>query len=67
MLGEISQDQKDKSACFLSYMEDRSKDKHIQKQAWSYTNSEVELFCNSGTTLWNLGKEGKEKRMNEHQ
>jgi hypothetical protein len=23
--------------------------------------------CNSGTTLWNSGKEGKERRMTEHQ
>jgi hypothetical protein len=23
--------------------------------------------CNSGTILWNLGKEGKEKRMTEYQ
>jgi hypothetical protein len=36
------------------------------KQAWSHTNSEVEYVCNSGTTLWALGKEGKEKRTIEH-
>jgi hypothetical protein len=48
-------------------VEDRYKDKHIQKQAWPYTNSEVEYVCNSGTTLWNLEKEEKEKRMVEHQ
>jgi hypothetical protein len=28
----------------------------------SNTNSYVEHICNSGTTLWNSGKEGKEKR-----
>jgi hypothetical protein len=30
--------------------------KDIHKKAWSYTNSYVEHVCNSGTTLWNLGK-----------
>jgi hypothetical protein len=38
-----------------------SKDKHTQKQAWSYTNLYVEHICNSGTTLWNSG-EGARKR-----
>jgi hypothetical protein len=37
------------------------------KQAWSYTNSYVEHVCKTGTALWNLGKEEKEKRMIEHQ
>jgi hypothetical protein len=37
-----------------------------KKQALSYTNSYIEHVCNSGTTLWNLGKEGKEKSMIEH-
>jgi hypothetical protein len=41
----------------------RSKDKHTQKQKWAYTNSVVEHVCNTVTTLWNLGKERKEKRM----
>jgi hypothetical protein len=31
------------------------------------TNSEVEHVCNSGTALWNSGKERKEKRMIEYQ
>jgi hypothetical protein len=30
-------------------------------------NSEIEHVCNSGTTIWNSGKERKEKRMIEHQ
>jgi hypothetical protein len=30
-------------------------------------NSNVEHVCNSGTTLWNSGREEKEKRMVEHQ
>jgi hypothetical protein len=38
-----------------------TKDKHTQKQALSYTSSYVEHVSNSGTTLWILGKEGKEK------
>jgi hypothetical protein len=33
----------------------------MQKQGLLYTNSDVEHVCNSETTLWNLGKEGKEK------
>jgi hypothetical protein len=41
------------------------KDKQTQKQA--YTNAYVEHISDSGTTLWNLGKERKEKRMTEHQ
>jgi hypothetical protein len=41
--------------------------KNLEKQAQSYTNSNVEQVCNSGTTLWNSGKEGKEKRTTEHQ
>jgi hypothetical protein len=56
------------ATCFLSYVEDKSKDKHVhKKQVRSYTNSDVEHICNSGTTLWNSGKEGKEKQMIEHQ
>jgi hypothetical protein len=31
MLSEVSQDQKHKRHMFFSYMEDRSKDKHIHK------------------------------------
>jgi hypothetical protein len=31
-----------------------------------YTNSDVEHVSNSGTTLWNLGKEGKEKKKTHH-
>jgi hypothetical protein len=50
-----------KVTCFLSYLEDRSKDKHIHKNKHDHINSDVEHVCNSGTTLWNLGKEGKEK------
>jgi hypothetical protein len=60
MLSEVSQAQKDKSHMFSLI--------HGRKQPWPYTNSYVEEhICNSGTTLWNLGKEGKEKRMIEHQ
>jgi hypothetical protein len=43
------------------------KDKHIHKNKHNHTNSYVEHVCNSGTTLWNSGKEGKQKRMIEHQ
>jgi hypothetical protein len=37
---------------------------YTQKQA--YTNSYVEHASNSGTTPWDSGKDGKEKRMMEH-
>jgi hypothetical protein len=37
------------------------------KQARSYSNSDEEHGCDSGTTLWNSGKEEKEKRKIEHQ
>jgi hypothetical protein len=52
-----------KITCFLSYMEDSSKRKtYIQKQTWSYTRQQAE-YGNIGTTPWNSGKEGKEKRL----
>jgi hypothetical protein len=44
-----------------------SKDKHMHKTSMIYRNSDEEHVCNSGTSLWNLGEEGKEKRMIEHQ
>jgi hypothetical protein len=37
------------------------------KTSMTIYNSDVEHVCDSGTTLWNLGKGGKEKRMIEHQ
>jgi hypothetical protein len=37
------------------------------KQAGSYANSAVQPVCNSGTSLWSSGKEGKEKRKIEQQ
>jgi hypothetical protein len=46
----------------------KPKDKHIHKNKHDrYTSSYVEHACNSGSILWNLGKEGKEKRMIEYQ
>jgi hypothetical protein len=49
-------------------MEDISKDKHIYKSKHDHTHiSGIEHVCNSGTTLWNSEKEGKEKKMIEHQ
>jgi hypothetical protein len=70
MLSEVSQDQKHrKNACFPLCREDRSKDKHVHKNKYDriYRSTNVEHICNSGTTLQNLGAEGKEKRMTEHQ
>jgi hypothetical protein len=43
------------------------KEKHTQQISMIYTNSDVEHVCIVGTILWNSGKEGKEKRMTEHQ
>jgi hypothetical protein len=43
------------------------KNKHTHKKTWSYTNFFVEHVCNCVTTLWNLEKEEKEKRVIEHQ
>jgi hypothetical protein len=40
---------------------------YTQKQACSYTKSDVAYVSSSGTALWNLGKEGNTKRMIEHQ
>jgi hypothetical protein len=62
MLNEVSQIRNTKDTCFLSYMEDRSKDKHIYKTSMITSN-----VCNSGVALWNSGKEGNEKRMIKHQ
>jgi hypothetical protein len=39
------------------------KDKHIHKNKHGLIQKYVEHGCNSGTTLWNFGKEGKEKEM----
>jgi hypothetical protein len=36
------------------------------KISMSYTNSDIEHVCKSGTTLWNSRKEGKEEML-EHQ
>jgi hypothetical protein len=62
MLSEVSQAQKDKGHMFsLTHR------RQMQKiNIYTNTNSYVEHVCNSGTTLWNPGKEVKE-RMIEHQ
>jgi hypothetical protein len=61
MLSGISQVQKDKGHMFSLVWKIDTKDKCTQRQTSSNTISYVECVCNSGTTLWNLGKEGKEK------
>jgi hypothetical protein len=59
MWSEVSQAQKDKG-CMFSLIHGRYKRwTSTQTQEWSYTHSNVEHVSNSGTTLWNLGKEGK--------
>jgi hypothetical protein len=68
MLYDVSRLRKTKSTCFILYVEDRSKTKtYIQKQTWSYTNQYIEHVCYSETTLWDLGENGEEKRMIDHQ
>jgi hypothetical protein len=67
VLNEVSQDQKHKRRMFSDFLLCICWSIDKQKHAWSYINSIVEHVCNSGTTLWNLGKERKEKRMTEHQ
>jgi hypothetical protein len=37
------------------------KDKHIHESKHDHIQTHVEHVCNSGTILWNLGKEGKER------
>jgi hypothetical protein len=41
------------------------KDKFIYKNSHDHIQTCVEHVCNSGTILWNLGKEGKKKRIIE--
>jgi DNA transposition AAA+ family ATPase len=41
------------------------KDKYIHKN--KHDHIQTYNVCNSGTTLWNLREEGKEKGMTEHQ
>jgi hypothetical protein len=41
MLSEVSQDQKHKATCFLSYMDDRSKDKQIHKNKHDHIQTQM--------------------------
>jgi hypothetical protein len=41
MLSEVSQDQKHKNCMFLSYMEDRSKDKHPHKNKHNNIQTQI--------------------------
>jgi hypothetical protein len=62
VLSEVSQDQKHKRHVFFHMWK-------IDPEINKYTKTSM-IICkliNSGTTLWNLGKDGKEKRMIEHQ
>jgi hypothetical protein len=63
MLSEVSQDQKHKGHVFSHTWKMDPKINTYTKQAQSYTNPDVERVCNSGTALWNSGKEGREKRV----
>jgi hypothetical protein len=68
MLSQESQAQKHNGCMFFPHAGKTDlKDKHIKKQTLLCTNSYGQYVFNSETTLWNLGKEGKEKRMTEHQ
>jgi hypothetical protein len=59
MLSELSQVQKDKGHVVSQTWKINPKDKHIYKSKHIHTQS--------GTTLWNSGKEEKEKRMMVYQ
>jgi hypothetical protein len=50
MLGEISQSEKDKIACFLSYVESKVKKK--------LTYCKTEIVLRLGTSGWKLKKRG---------
>jgi hypothetical protein len=72
VLREVSQTQKWKGYMFslkgiFHMWKIDPKDKHIHKNKHEHIQTHVEHVCNSETTLWNSGKEGKEKRMIEHQ
>jgi hypothetical protein len=55
---------KTKITWFVSHVEDTYKRAICpHKQKWSYLSSHVQQACHSATTLWNSGKEGKEKGM----
>jgi hypothetical protein len=63
VLSEVSQTQKDKGYMFSLICGRKIQKINIYtKQARSHINSYVEHVCNSGTALWNSGKEGKEKK-----
>jgi hypothetical protein len=40
---------------------------YTQKQLWSYTHWDEEHSGTSGTSVWNSGREGTQKRMIDHQ
>jgi hypothetical protein len=59
-LSEVSQDQQHKPHVFSPTWKIDPKI-NIPTKTGSHTNSVVEHVCNSVTTLWNSGKERKEK------
>jgi hypothetical protein len=56
-----------KDACFLSYVEDTSNDKHIHKNKHDHIQTQMLNMFVTVELLGNSGKERKEKRMIEHQ
>jgi hypothetical protein len=42
MLNEVSQDQNTKAACFLSYVEDKSNDKHVNKNKHDHIQTQMQ-------------------------
>jgi hypothetical protein len=63
ILSEVSQAQKHKDHIFSHTWKIDPKNKHTHEKNMIIYNSYVEHACNSGTTLWNSGKEGREKRL----
>jgi hypothetical protein len=52
-----------KAACFLSYMEDRSKDKHIHKNKHDYIQTQIQNMSVRVEILY--GTQGKRERKRE--
>jgi hypothetical protein len=61
MLSEVAGSARQRSRDLYHMWKILTKEPH--KQKWSYLSSHVQQACHSATTLWNSGKEGKEKGM----
>jgi hypothetical protein len=55
-----------KDACFLSCVEDKSKDKYRYKTKHNHIQTRCRTSYNSGMTLWNSGKENHRASVISH-